>query len=119
MKLFEVFRKLFKESENYDQFDDIMNFSSASTGLPFTIFVFSKYDSPNPFLKVGNNLNLDSVSCTVSIAPKIEIIKGRWTYGPYEFERLKKWIEINQALLIKNWSEVTYLSDFINGLKKV
>lgn len=98
---------------------EMANLSPKSTGLPFVVWISPKAGAPHDVrVKVSKGPRVHpSELIPVAIRPDVRVV-GAGSLSAPELALLKKWIELNQDVIVKYWDgEIEYTEDAIAALK--
>ena len=93
--------------------------SPKSTGLPFVVWISPKAGAPHDVrVKVSKGPKVHPAELiSVAIRPGVHVVGGA-SMGAHDLALLKKWLEVNQDVIIKYWDgEIEYTEDAIAALK--
>jgi hypothetical protein len=96
------------------------NLRPERTGLPFVVFISQKGGARHDVrVKVAHGARVrPSEMITVALRPSVRVVRGK--LDPAEFALLRRWIELNQDVLIRYWDGVIeYTEDVIAALQPI
>jgi Domain of unknown function (DUF4160) len=111
--------KLVATAEGEDLFE-MANLSPKRTGLPFVVWISPKGDAPHDVrVNVSPGPEVQSSEMvSVAIRPEVRVVGG--SMSARDLALLKKWVELNDDVLIKYWDgEIEYTEDAIAALKSI
>ena len=97
------------------------NLSPKRTGLPFVVWISPKAGAPHDVrVKVSNGPKVHPAELiSVAIRPDVHVVGGG-DMSAHNLALLKKWLEVNQDVIIKYWDgEIEYTEDAIAALKPI
>ena len=100
---------------------EMANLSPKRTGLPFVVWISPKAGAPHDVrVKVSKGPKAHSAELvSVAIRPEVRVVGGG-KMSAHDLALLKKWVEVNQDVLIKYWDgEIEYTEDAIAALKPI
>jgi hypothetical protein len=99
---------------------EMANLRPERTGLPFVVFVSQKGGARHDVrVKVAHGAKVrPSDMVTVAIRPSVRVVRGK--LDPSDLAQLRRWINLNQEILIKYWDGVIeYTEDAIAALQPI
>jgi len=100
---------------------EMANLSPKRTGLPFVVWISPRAGAPHDVrVKVSKGPKVHPEELiSVAIRPNVHV-EGGGSLSAHDLALLKKWIEVNQEVIIKYWDgEIEYTEDAIAALKPV
>jgi len=97
---------------------EITNLRPERTGLPFVVFVSQKGGARHDVrIKLARAPRVPaSEMISVAVRPVPRVIRGR--IGDREFDLVRKWIELNEDVLVRYWNgAIEYTEDLMNAVK--
>jgi hypothetical protein len=95
--------------------------SPKRTGLPFVVWISPTADAPHDVrVKVSKGPKVHGNELvSVAIRPEVHVIGGG-EMTPYDLATLRKWVELNQDVIIRYWDgDIEYTEDAIAALKAI
>jgi hypothetical protein len=99
---------------------EMANLRPERTGLPFVVFISQKGGARQDVrVKVARTARVrPSEMITVAVRPTPRVVRGRMSAD--EFDLLKRWIELNERVLIGYWNgTIEYTEDGLNAIKPI
>jgi hypothetical protein len=99
---------------------DMANLRPEHTGLPFVVFISQKGGARHDVrVNVARAARVrPSEMMPVAVRPHPRIVRGRMS--AHEFDLLKRWIKLNEEVLIDYWSgAIEYTEDALNAIKSI
>jgi hypothetical protein len=99
---------------------DMANLRPERTGLPFVVFISQKGGARHDLrVKLSRAPRVrPSEMITVAVRPVPRIVQGRMS--GQEFELVRRWIELNEPILIDYWNGVIeYTEDVLAALRPI
>jgi hypothetical protein len=103
-----------------EDFFEMANLSPKRTGLPFVVWISPKGGAPHDArVKVSPGPKVQSSEMvSVAIQPEVRVVGG--TMSARDLSLLKKWVDLNQDVLIRYWDgDIEYTEDAIAALKPI
>ena len=100
---------------------DMANLSPKRTGLPFVVWISPRAGAPHDVrVKVSKGPKANPAELiSVAIRPDVHVVGGG-KMSTHHLALLKKWIELNQDVIVKYWDgEIEYTEDAIAALKPI
>ena len=100
---------------------EMANISPKRTGLPFVVWISPKAGAPHDVrVKVSKGPKVQSTDLvSVAIRPDVHVVSGG-KMTAHDLALLKKWVELNQDVIIKYWDgDIEYTEDAIAALKAI
>src|SRR5580658_4956438 len=100
---------------------EMANLSPKRTGLPFVVWISPKAGAPDDVrVKVSKGPKVHPAELiSVAIRPDVHVVGGG-NMSAHDIALLKKWLALNQDVIIKYWDgEIEYTEDAIAALKPV
>jgi hypothetical protein len=97
---------------------DMANLRPTRTGLPFIVFVSQKGGARHDVrIKLARSAKVRaSEMVTVAVRPVPRVIRGTLSAG--EFDQTRRWIELNERVLVGYWNgEIEYTEDMLEAIK--
>jgi hypothetical protein len=97
---------------------DMANLRPERTGLPFVVFISQRGGARHDVrIKLARSPRVrPSQMITVAVRPAPRVLRGE--ISAHEFERVRKWLELNTDVLVDYWNGVIeYTEDVLDGLK--
>jgi hypothetical protein len=98
---------------------EMANLSPKRTGLPFVVWIYPKAGAPHDVrVKVSKGPKVNPAELiSVAIRPDVQVV-GSGDLDPHDLALLKKWLALNQDVIIKYWDgEIEYTEDAIAALQ--
>lgn len=99
---------------------EIANLRPERTGLPFVVFISQRGGARHDVrVKIARSAKVrPSEMMTIAVRPRPRIVEGK--VDAHEFEQLRRWIALNEEVLIKYWdSAIEYTEDALDALKRL
>jgi hypothetical protein len=99
---------------------DMANLRPERTGLPFVVFISQRGGARHDVrIKLARAAKVrPSEMLTVAVRPAPRLIRGKLNSD--EFDLVRRWIELNQSVLIDYWNGVIeYTEDALNALDPI
>src|SRR5260370_19778695 len=99
---------------------DMANLRPERTGLPFVVFISQRGGARHDVrVKVAPGPRVrPSEMVTVAVRPSVRVVSG--TLDPADLALLRRWIDLNQDILVKYWDGVIeYTEDAITALQSI
>ena len=99
---------------------DKANLRPERIGLPFVVFISQKGGARHGVrIKLARTAKVrPSEMLTVAVRPNPRLIRGKMT--AYEFNLVRRWIELNRSMLIDYWDgTIEYTEDALNAIKPI
>ena len=99
---------------------DMANLRPERTGLPFVVFISQRGGARHDVrIKLARAAKVrPSEMLTVAIRPIPRLIRGKMS--SHEFELVRRWIELNQSVLVDYRNGVIeYTEDALNAIKSI
>jgi hypothetical protein len=99
---------------------DMANLRPESTGLPFVVFISQKGGARHDVrIKLSRAPRVrPSEMVTVAVRPVPRVVQGHVSGA--EFELLRRWIELNEPVLVDYWNGVIeYTEDVLSTLRPI
>ena len=96
------------------------NLRPERTGLPFVVFISQRGGARHDVrVKVAPGPRVrPSEMVTVAVRPSVRVVSG--TLDPADLALLRRWIDLNQDILVKYWDGVIeYTEDAIAALQPI
>lgn len=100
---------------------EMANLSPKSTGLPFVVWISPKAGAPHDVrVKVSKGPKVQpSELISVTVRPDVAIV-GAGKMSAHDLELLRKWIRLNEDVIVKYWDgDIEYTEEAIAALKPV
>jgi len=100
---------------------EMANLSPKRTGLPFVVWISPKAGAPHDVrVKISKGPKVNPTELiSVAIRPDVHVV-GSGNVDAHDLALLKKWLALNQEVIIKYWDgEIEYTEDAIAALKPV
>ena len=100
---------------------EMANISPIRTGLPFVVWISPRAGAPHDVrVKVSKGPKVHSAELvSVAIRPDVHVVSGG-KMTAHDLALLKKWVELNQDVIIKYWDgDIEYTEDAIAALKAI
>ena len=100
---------------------EMANISPKRTGLPFVVWISPRAGAPHDVrVKVSKGPKVHSAELvSVAIRPDVHVVSGG-KMTAHDLALLKKWVELNQDVIIKYWDgDIEYTEDAIAALKAI
>jgi hypothetical protein len=100
---------------------EMANLPPKRTGLPFVVWISPKAGALHDVrVKVSKGPKAHPAELiSVAIRPDVHVVAGG-SMSSHDLALLKKWVEVNQDVLIKYWDgEIEYTEDAIAALKPI
>jgi hypothetical protein len=116
--------KTFRESVTTQAAEGLFetaNLSPKRTGLPFVVWISPKAGAPHDVrVKVSKGPKVHPEELiSVAIRPDVHVV-GAGNMTAQDFALLKRWVELNQDVIVKYWNgEIEYTEDAIAALKPI
>ena len=97
------------------------NLSPKRTGMPFVVWISPKAGAPHDVqVKVSKGPKVNPAELiSVAIRPDVHVV-GVGDMEAHDFGLLKKWLALNQDVIVKYWDgEIEYTEDAIAALKPI
>jgi hypothetical protein len=97
---------------------DMANLRPARTGLPLVVFVSQRGGARHDVrIKLARAAKVrPSEMVTVAVRPAPHVIRGNLSAG--EFDQVRRWIELNERVLIDYWNgAIEYTEDMLEAIK--
>jgi hypothetical protein len=97
---------------------DTANLRQERTGLPFIVFVSQKGGARHDIrTKLARAAKVrPSEMITVAVRPLPRVVRGN--IGAGEFDLVRRWIELNERVLIDYWNgAIEYTEDMLDAIK--
>lgn len=104
-----------------DALFETANLPPKRTGLPFVVWISPKAGVPHDArVKVSKGPKVHaSELISVAIRPEVKVVGGG-KMNAHDLALLKKWIELNQDVILKYWDgEIEYTEDAIDAIRPV
>ena len=107
--------------EDQDELFEMANLSPKRTGLPFMVWISTKEGAQQHDVRVkvskGRKVQA-SEWVSVALRPDVHVVGGEMT--GHNLALLKKWIELNRAVIIKYWDgDIEDTQDALSALKPI
>ena len=99
---------------------EMANLRPERTGLPFVVFISQRGGARHDVrVKVARVPRVrPSEMVTVALRPSVRVVRGR--LDPHDLALLRRWIDLNEQILIDYWNGVIgYTEDALNALKPI
>jgi len=99
---------------------DMANLRPERTGLPFVVFISQKGGVRHDVrIKLARGAKVrPSEMLTIAVRPVPRLIRGEM--NSHEFDRVRRWIELNRDVLINYWNgAIEYTEDALNAIKPI
>lgn len=99
---------------------DMANLRPQRTGLPFVVFISQRGGARHDVrLKLARSAKVrPSDMLTVAVRPRPRLIRGRMS--SQEFDAVRRWIELNERVLIDYWNgDIEYTEDALDAIKPI
>ena len=99
---------------------EMANLRPERTGLPFVVFISQRGGARHDVrIKVARAPKVRaSEMVTVALRPSIRVVRGK--LDPHDLTLLRRWININEQVLIDYWNGVIgYTEDALNALRPI
>jgi len=99
---------------------DKANLRPERIGLPLVVFISQKGGARHGVrIKLARTAKVrPSEMLTVAVRPTPRLIRGKMT--AYEFNLVRRWIELNRSMLIDYWDgTIEYTEDALNAIKPI
>ena len=109
-----------KEDMNGQALFEMANLRPERTGLPFVVFISQRGGARHDVrVKVARSARVrPSEMITVTVRPQPRIVRGK--LSAYEFDQLRRWIELNRAVLIDYWEgAIAYTEDALAAITPI
>lgn len=96
------------------------NLRPERTGLPFVVFISQRGGARHDVrVEVAHSAKVRPPEMvTVAVRPNVRAIRGKLETS--DFALLRRWIELNQEVLVKYWDgEIEYTEDAIAALQPI
>jgi hypothetical protein len=100
---------------------EMANLSPKRTGLPFVVWISPKAGAQHGVrVKVSKGPKAHPEELiSVALRPDVHVVGGR-SMTAHNLALLKKWVELNQDVIVKYWDgEIEYTEDAIAALKPI
>lgn len=100
---------------------EMANLSPKRTGLPFVVWISPKAGATHGVrVKVSKGPKVKPAELiSVAIRPHVQVVGGG-NMTAHDLALLKKWVELNQDVIVKYWDgEIEYTEDAIASLKPI
>lgn len=99
---------------------EMANLAPRTTGLPLTVWVsprgHARHDARIKVSLTPGKMDIDNVA-VVAIRPRPATLAG--ALASNDFDRIARWIELNEAALIDFWDEAIDTAELVARLQKV
>ncbi len=99
---------------------DMANLRPERTGLPFVVFISQKGGAGHDVrVKLARGAKVrPSEMITVAVRPTPRVVRGN--INAHEFDRVRRWIELNMDVLIGYWNgNIEYTEDALNAIQSI
>jgi hypothetical protein len=99
---------------------DMANLRPERTGLPFVVFISQRGGARHDLrVKVAPGPRVrPSEMVTVAVRPAVRVVRGK--IDPSDLALLRRWIELNQDVLIRYWDgSIEYTEDALAALRPI
>jgi hypothetical protein len=103
---------------------DMANLRPERTGLPFVVFISQKggaqHDVRVKLARAAKVRPEEMITVSLRPAPRVIPGRGKIKITAFEFDLVKRWIELNEDVLVNYWNgTIEYTEDALNAIRPI
>jgi len=109
-----------KKVERYQQLFEMANLTKSDTGLNYRLWIQTQTGKEKHWARIKVEVNNEFIPISITDDPEIMIKSKKDILDAKDFNAIKKWIVMNQEVLLKYWNSKGEMSlqDFFKKMKK-